>query len=579
MVSQEDQLLNGFAEELGSTEISQGLDEESLEFLREWNSQSHEYENFDFEGMQGVVFSAEETIRLRGENSKLREANKLLSGQLGETRRQLTTARRAAGPRRRFEKLGSPIDRLPPHSIEYEQAVLGLYIKTPSLMQRYNQKWLQLCLYDLRHSTIHQSLMDLGDRADFVSLLGDLKNRECLETVGGQDYLESLLEAAEKSAKPESLDKYLGELEDKYLKREVMRFSTQTVGELYEGKYCPNLSLTVEDKVQAADIRTSSKEVVPITSMPEYIRSKAAAFISLIPFRFRTHEDPQAAVDEVMTEFKGILDRKGRPIISSGYKGLDRITHGIRPDRLVVIGARPKMGKTTLEVNIADNVARQGFSSLIFTYESSRQELIQKLIGKYAHFDTEKFAYFDEIENEEIERVNQASKLVASLPITIESGKPNLDYVVARSKFMKTLKPNLSLVIIDGLQSFAGYVPYQGLKSDIYYEVLKRLKREVAGALELTVIVTSQLKTEVDKRKDKKPSSVNDFSDCKGLAEVADSALMLYRPERYWPENPVYKGWMSVIPVAMRLGEEKSKTFRLGIDTKTANIYELTEKK
>ena len=130
----------------------------------------------------------------------------------------------------------------------------------------------------------------------------------------------------------------------------------------------------------------------------------------------------------------------------------------------------------------------------------------------------------------------------------------------------------LSLIIVDGLQSFAGYVPYQGKKTDIYSEILKRLKSEVAKELEVCVIVNSQLREEVSKRKTKRPYKLEDFSDCKGLGEFADTAIMIYRPEEYWTDNEEYRGWMKVIPVAMRDGDKRSKSTKLKVDIKTSRF-------
>ncbi|MBI2629679.1 hypothetical protein HYW76_01125 [Candidatus Pacearchaeota archaeon] len=461
---------------------------------------------------------------------------------------------------RRDSKEGPYYDVVPPHNPSAEMVLLGTLINHPEARKEVNLKYLYLALYKIAHQDICNGIIALGSKLDLTTLQDWLAAKGVLEKVGGRFYLQELVQEAKNSGKPENVSEYFRQVENCFLRREII---------VYSKTLCRDA---------AYERNPDEKVPSPNQSMTEWIRVKAMELARLIPFRFQKSRDAASGVEAVIDDFDKLVERKGKPDISTGYHGVDRITHGVRGHRLIMCGASTKQGKTTLVLNIADKLSAQGKSSLFFTYESSISELVEKLIAKRAGIDTERFRYWDvesgNLSQEEIERIKLASEEVKKLQIEFDSNKPDIEYIVARSHELKVMNPNLHLVVVDGLQSFAGYVPYQGNKSDIYYEVLKRLKRDVAETLGVDVLVNAQLKLEVLKRKNKKPRGIEDFSDCKGIPEVADAAFMLYRPEEYWPDNPEFSGWISIIPGVLRIGDKRKKGAKLLCDMKTARIWE-----
>jgi len=170
----------------------------------------------------------------------------------------------------------------------------------------------------------------------------------------------------------------------------------------------------------------------------------------------------------------------------------------------------------------------------------------------------------------QIDLIGEAAERVRELPIEFDGSRPDLDYIISRSRQLKAANPDLSLVVVDGLQSFPGE-QYKN-KVDTYYHVLSTLK-EMAGELGLTVIINAQLKMDVEKRKNKRPLGLDDFSDCKGIAEVADTAVMLYRPEAYWPEERAHKNKLYVLPMAMREGDKRGRDAVMRVNMKTSRLY------
>ncbi|MBW3012321.1 AAA family ATPase [Candidatus Woesearchaeota archaeon] len=451
------------------------------------------------------------------------------------------------------------LERIPPQAVGLEKVVLGSYMVNPKLMDDFSQPYFSLLLYKGSHMHIHKAMMELGPKLDFQTLVSHLSKLGILEECGGRMGLQELKEEGEK-ANHGAIKQYIAEIEEKGLMRHVITFCTNHIREMYE---YPRKSGAITDSLD---------EMLP--PMPEYVRNMSVEIMKLIPFRFR-RLDISELTGIALDDFERLRKRNGRPFISTGYEKLDRIIHGIIPNRLVMVGARTSIGKTTFTLNIANNVARQGFHSLYFTYENSSKELVEKLLSMYSGMNSEMFVYQETPPTEEqIKKLEEAKHRVINLPIYFEDSKPDIEYIIKRSEQVKTMHPRLALVVVDALQSFKGYVPYQGNKSDIYYEVLKQLKN-LAKELSISVIVNSQLKIDVEKRKNKKPYRIEDFSDCKGIPEVADSVFFLYRPEFYWEDDEKFKGWMSLIPAKMRMGEKKDKGFRLGTDMTVSRIYEL----
>lgn len=554
----------GYEEDLASNR--RDLDQEFIrQFQSEFPETPEEVEEIVVEYFSSYEMD-EKLLRQEGINNRLR---KKIRDQGVELRQLRGEAKFKETVRENRERRPQPVfDRVPPHNVDVERSIIGLYLADPKLMEDFSQPYLNLMFYTEAHQFIHRAMMDLESRISVTKLSTHLHRNGQLESIGGLAYLGDLEKVGEKE-NPKRLPDYVRDLEDAFLKRATISLLTQAAGHLY----CD----TNGDFPRLTSLRKPKTWPLPpgFDSTIEFLRHVSNEVLEVIPFRYRTCRDIGQIVDEVAQDFESLVARDGKPKISTGYRSLDRILHGIIPNRLIVVGARPKIGKTTLTLNVANNVAEQGKKVMIFSYESSREELTQKLLARYSGVDSEVFVYYDGISPEQLSAIQEAREKVSKLPILIEEGKPDIDYIVNRVRAVKLADPDLSLVIVDGLQAFEGCTARQSNKSDIYYEIMKRLKFDIAKYLQVTVMLNAQLKQDVEKRKGKKPLGLEDISDCKGVGEVADSALLLYRPEFYWPDKAEYKGWISVTPAAMRVGDSRNKSIRFGVDMSTARIYEL----
>ena len=432
-------------------------------------------------------------------------------------------------------------------------------------MELDSQPYLNLMFYKEVHKILHSALMNMPKKVTDQMLISELRKREELDLVGGPYFIKQLIEEnKEITDDPNTIKTYIDELENHYLAREGIRFA----GELSRKLFC---------------------ESGKIESIPEELREQSLKLLELLPFKFRKTYDRRSALIQVKEDLKDLENRDGKPRISTGYKSLDKIIHGILPNKLFINGARGKQGKTTFTLCIADNIAQQGYPVAYFNHELTTEQMIQKLASRKAKVDFEKFEYYETgFTYEEKQRIEKAFEEINELPLLFEGGRPNLlekgsskfkrlTYeldIVSKSKRLKASYPNLSLIIFDGLQAYEHLVPERGNKSDFFYKVLSAMKYEIAEPLGVSVFLNAQLKGDVEKYKNKKPRSVGDFSDCKGIPEVSDGAFLLYRPEAYF-DGEEFQGWINVHPVELRSGSKKEKQFKLGVDLKYSDIYNI----
>lgn len=514
---------------------------------------------YESDPLQMTIGQLEGALTLtKGRLSREREGTRELRKVLAQVKREAAFYKRHYEKEKNIDEQKRMLDRLPPHATEIEKTILGLYFVDPSLMDRFSQPYLNMMFYSEDHRRIHSIMIDLNKKIDAEGVKERLKREGILHIIG-EKTIDELVERGKK-ANPEAIKRHIETVEDKFLARGIVHVATEALRSAWEESTVDEFNRTV-----------------PIKSYSEFIRGFSIKILKLLPWRFSKQYDLSAAVEEVIEDFEELKQRKGKPKISTGFKGLDRIMHGVQPHKLTVLGARTKMGKTTFGLNLMDNLANQGYASAIFSFESSRTELIQKLIAKYSGLDSMGLVYWDQnqMPKDDVEKILKAAEYVKSLPLHIDDSKPDLNYIIGRTEQLKAQHPNLGLVVVDGLQAFEGYKQYQGNKSDIYAEIIKKLKY-LAVDCHLNVLLMTQLKAIVEKRKTKRPKDLEDFPDCKALPEVADVAFCLYRPEEYWPENPGYKGWVEVIPMAMRIGDKRDKGFKLLIDMRTSKITDYT---
>jgi len=572
-----------------STPSEEEKEDLEIEFFGQKNVMNEIYTHSKFKNKsieEIIIDLNDEVLKLNGKIKNYKEDIKDLKFTNKELKNKDYLLKRRYEKPKNFviDQFISSYGKVPPQAIELEEQILTTFFHHPEWMEQFSQAYLNLMFYKEKNQLIHSSMMNKKSKISVENLAQFLRQIERLEVAGGKFELKKLANQ-EPIQNKIILEDSIKIIEQKYLAREVIRFGTEIITEAYNEKresVKPKTRLDVKKiNGRIERIRKEFEQTEQIDDFVEYIRDISFRAQELLPFRYRKNYSKKDQLEELITETKELIERKGKPIISTGYKELDKVTHGIRANKLYMFGARGKNGKTTFSVNIADNVAKQNSHAAIFSYEMSYKEILYKLISKRTNIDIEKFEYFDEDEttfsNNELEKIIKASEEIKKLPLEIIPEKPrSLDYTVAKCRNLKGMYPDLSLIVFDGLQSFEKIMPEKANRSYFFDHILTIMKA-LAEELDITVIINAQLKAEVETYKNKKPKGIGNFADCKAIPEIADGAFLLYRPEHYFSDKK-YKNFINVHPVDLRSSGRAHKQFPIGIEIKYGKMYEIETK-
>ncbi len=499
----------------------------------------------------------------KGKNRKLYEDLKESKKLISDLKRNRTITLRHENTLNKLrEDILGYAGKIPPQNVRLEEIVLGSYMKFPKLIKqgKISQPYLNLMWYKEAHLKIHSVIMNSFRKVTPQVVISDLRRIGELDDVGGPYHINLLAEDKEVTDDLATINMYTDELEHHYGKRRLIGFATELTNLAYD-----------EDKIQ---------------SVPDTIREQSAKILELLPFKHRQFYDKKAAVVQVQEDLADLEKRKGLPKVSTGFKKLDGLTHGILPGKLFINGARGKMGKTILTTGISDNVVEQGYDAAYFSHEVPLKEMINRSVSKKTGIDFGRFEYNPNgFSMKEKKRIEEALEEIKNSKLHYEPGRaPSLDYIVGKSKQLKMTYPDLKLIVFDGIQAYGHLVPDRGNKSDFFTKVMETMKYEIAEPLEVCVFLNGQLKTIVDesyKGPNKKynklfmPSAVGEFSDCKGIPDVCDGAFGIWRGEYYFPDNEKYKDKMKIIPLTLRSENKHLPPVDIGCDIKTMKVYDI----
>ncbi len=399
----------------------------------------------------------------------------------------------------------SRIDRLPPHSIEAEQGVLGCVLLSPN-------ENLGLCLeklksgkevfYDLRHQHLFEVMVEMYDHKeaiDLVTLSQQLKDKNQLEGVGGLSYLASLPDAVPSAA---NLTYYLDIVREKYLLRRMIRTCTAVVGQVYEHEGEVDELL---DEVERDILRISEERVESSTRTIKELVHKAINTI------------------EEFHQRQGMLTG-----ISTGFPDLDKLTSGLHGGEMIVIAARPSMGKTSLAMNIAEHVVIEHKLPVgVFSLEMTAESLVLRVLCSRARVNLRDIREGFLAERDFPKLTNAAGKL-ANAPLFIDD-TPGLSILQLRARARRMVQQHgVKLFVVDYLQllhSTARRVDNRQQEIADISNGIKALAKELA----VPVIVLSQLNREVEKEKNRTPR-LSDLRESGAIEQDADLVALLYKP-------------------------------------------------
>jgi replicative DNA helicase len=401
------------------------------------------------------------------------------------------------------------VDRLPPHSPEAEQGVLGCILLSPNDCMGDCISKLKSgseVFYDLRHQTIYDLLAQMFDKRegiDLITLQQRLKDNQLLEQVGGIAYLSSLSDAVPSAA---NLSYYLDIVQEKYLLRKMIRVCTEVVGRVYEFEGQVDALM---DEIERDVLRVSESRVQSQTSTIKDLVKKAIGTI------------------EDYHQRQGSLTG-----IGTGFGDLDKMTTGLHGGEMIVIAARPSVGKTSLAMNIAEHVAiDEKLPVGVFSLEMTAESLVLRMLCSRSRVNLRNVREGFLAERDFPKLTGSAGKL-ANAPLHIDDSS-GLSILQLRAKARRMHQQyGIKLFVIDYLQLLHS----SSLKADNRQQEIADISsgiKALAKELNVPVIVLSQLNREVEREKGRAPR-LSDLRESGAIEQDADVVGLLYKPA---PQN------------------------------------------
>ncbi len=400
-------------------------------------------------------------------------------------------------------------DRTPPQNIEAEQAVLGAVFLEQEALVTATEIIRPEDFYRTAHQRIFQTMIDIsekGEPVDLVTVTAELEERKLLDEVGGVSYLTDLANAVPTAA---NVQYYASIVEEKSILRRLIRAATQIVSDGY----------------------AQSEELTEILSNAE----RSIMEIS----QRRTDRSFRLIKDVLMETYEYIemlSNRQGDVTgVPTGYIDLDKMTSGFQKSDLIIVAARPSVGKTAFALNIAQNAAaRAGFPVAIFSLEMSAQQLVQRMLCAEGNIEADKLRTGKGMKDEDWQKLTMAIGTLSRAPIFIDDS-PGITVSEIRAKCRRLkAEHNLGMVMIDYLQLING----RGRSDNRQQEIseISRTLKGIARELNVPVIALSQLSRAVEQRQDKRPM-MSDLRESGSIEQDADIVSFLYRDDYYDQES------------------------------------------
>lgn len=401
-------------------------------------------------------------------------------------------------------------ERIPPHNIEAEQSVLGAVFLDSEAIVKASAMISGDDFYRANHQNIFTAMIDLNSSSqpvDVITVSQLLKQRDVLEEIGGISYLTELANAVPTAA---NVEYYAGIVEKHAVMRRLIRTATQIVNHGYAGKEDVTTILDeAERKILEVSQRRSSTGFVPIKD----------------------------ALLDVFHRIDFLSKQKGSITgIPSGFKDLDQMTSGFQRSDLIIVAARPSVGKTAFALNIAQNVGvRSRESVAIFSLEMSASQLVQRMICAEGNIDANKIRSGRLETDEDWEKLTMAISTLSEANIFIDDS-PAITVADIRAKCRRLkVEKGLGLILIDYLQLIHGRGKSGDNRQQEVSEISRTLKA-IARELEVPVIALSQLSRSVEQRQDKRPM-MSDLRESGSIEQDADIVAFLYRDDYYNQES------------------------------------------
>ncbi len=400
-------------------------------------------------------------------------------------------------------------DRIPPHNIEAEQSVIGAIFLEPDAFSTASELLMPEDFYRASHQRIFAAMLKLSDRGepiDVVTVTTYLNNLKQLEEVGGVAYLTQVAESVPTAA---NIEYYCKIVAEKGLLRRLIRAATDIVTSGFENEE------DVEDVLNEAE-----KTILEVSS-----RNNSGSFKNI-----------KDVLIEVYDKIEQLNENNGEVTgVPTGYQELDKMTSGFQKNDLIIIAARPSVGKTAFALNVAQNVAVKTEENVaIFSLEMGADQLVQRMLCAEGNIDSHRLRS-GLLQADDWGKLTMAMGSLSNAGIFIDD-TPGIRVSEIRSKCRRLKQEHgLGMIMIDYLQLIQGSAGSQESRQQEVSEISRSLKG-LARELEVPLIALSQLSRGVESRQDKRPM-MSDLRESGSIEQDADIVGFLYRDDYYDKES------------------------------------------
>jgi len=394
---------------------------------------------------------------------------------------------------------------VPPQDLDAERALLGAIMLNPNAMYEIADMMGPDSFYASKHGTIFDAMLSLhnkGEPIDLVTLSGKLKESKRLKSIGGSAYLSELVGAA---ASPGSAQHYARTVQNKY----VFRSLIGAAGEIGELGF-------QEDRDVESVLDEAQSKIFAVTNAPS----------------LRKFDTIKEALSGAWERLEQLSKHEGSMRgVPTGYPHLDNLLAGLQKSDLIILAARPSIGKTTLALDIArQSAVKHGTPVGIFSLEMSSQQLVDRMLAAESKVDAWKLRTGKIKDDEDYARLQEGIERLSEAPIFIDDKSSNT--VLAMRSVARRLKSEkgLGLIIIDYLQLIT---PTATKSSDSMVQQVTEISRALKGMareLDVPVIALSQLSRDIEKRRGK--PRLSDLRDSGSIEQDADVVMFIHREDK-----------------------------------------------
>jgi len=403
--------------------------------------------------------------------------------------------------------MANNIQRVPPQNLEAEKSILAAMMVDKIALQKGLEKVSADHFYLERHQIIFKAMLELEDNnqaVDIITLIDKLRTMQKLEEAGGIVYLTEMSSIAPLVS---NIGDYCDIVKEKALLREVVSVARNMADKAYsDGEF--------EEIIDRAEMQFFELSRQRDTKSYSIIRDVVKETFEQIEENYRTKD-----------QITGLR---------TGYVDFDDITNGLQPSDLVIIAARPSMGKTALCLNFAQNIAlREKANVLFFSLEMASHQLVHRMICSEARVNSQRVRK-GYVEQQEWDRIGQAVATLSEAKVFIDD-TPGIPILELRSKARRLKSERgVDLIIVDYLQLVTSPHRSENRQQEIAY--ITRQLKELARELEIPLIALAQLSRQVEQRQDKRPM-LSDLRESGEIEQTADVVGFIYREDYYDQET------------------------------------------